>query len=60
MHQCLTVPEILLHMCSYVRFDATLLSLAITCKAFREPALDTLYCELKSFANLLRCLPRDI
>ncbi|KAH7930011.1 hypothetical protein BV22DRAFT_1191661 [Leucogyrophana mollusca] len=60
MHQCLTLPEILLHIFSHVCYKETLLSLAITCKAFKEPALDTLYWELKSFEDLLRCLPRDI
>ena len=61
MHHALEIPEILLNIfghCHPPTWQASdLLALAITCRAFREPALDVLWEELFDSSHLARCLP---
>ncbi|KAF8447224.1 hypothetical protein L210DRAFT_3757192 [Boletus edulis BED1] len=69
MHPALYVEEILLeifghcydragHRMYYIYINKTdLPTLARTCKAFRDPALDILWAELYSLAPLIKCLP---
>ncbi|KAF9233796.1 hypothetical protein BU15DRAFT_53408 [Melanogaster broomeanus] len=64
MHRALLIHEILCMIVDFVHdnswvFNPTLAALARTCKAFKEPALDTLWFELDDLSPLARCLPRD-
>ncbi|KAF8062194.1 hypothetical protein FPV67DRAFT_1672675 [Lyophyllum atratum] len=69
MHSCLKIPEILCTIFQNVidRQDwkapfsgsATLLNLALTCKLFKEPALDVLWHTIQTLEPLIRCLPAD-
>ena len=64
MHSCLRIPEILSNIFSYI-FDSppsstvALAYLAITCRDFREPALDLLWRSQSSLSSLIKCLPSD-
>ena len=61
MHHALEIPEILLNIfghCHQPTWKASdILALAMTCRAFREPALDVLWEELYDSSRLARCLP---
>ncbi|KAF8064285.1 hypothetical protein FPV67DRAFT_212879 [Lyophyllum atratum] len=66
MHQCLAIPEILAAVFQHFRDmedreegSAILARLAVTCKSFKEPALDALWYRLPSFHRLIGCLPPD-
>ncbi|KAI9574109.1 hypothetical protein HD554DRAFT_2309665 [Boletus coccyginus] len=41
------------------RSQSDMLSLATTCKAFKEPALDMLWASLQDLSPLIRCLPEQ-
>ncbi|EIW79800.1 hypothetical protein CONPUDRAFT_166500 [Coniophora puteana RWD-64-598 SS2] len=74
MHPCFQVSELTSLICAMLiepnsmivtfrrqkSFRKDLASLASTCKAFKEPALDALYYELRSLAHLFMCLPPDL
>ncbi|KAF8124697.1 hypothetical protein EV363DRAFT_1402984 [Boletus edulis] len=62
MHHALEISEILLnifHHCysGLFRDTSTLASLATTCRAFKEPALDVLWEEMRCGSPLARCIP---
>ncbi|KAI5899497.1 uncharacterized protein SCHCODRAFT_01146571 [Schizophyllum commune H4-8] len=60
--RCLEIPEILLLVCAELRTSkrlGTLASLASTCSAMREPALDVLWEEQDSIVPLLQTLSQD-
>jgi len=72
MHRALYVEEILRNIFPYVPFSPMpcptplpvqfrsqniILSLARTCRAFKEPALDILWASLEDLSPLVRCLP---
>ncbi|KAI9567236.1 hypothetical protein HD554DRAFT_1010566 [Boletus coccyginus] len=71
MHRALYVEEILRNIFPYVPFYITtrillparsqspndILSLAMACKAFKEPALGLLWARLEDLSPLVRCLP---
>ncbi|KAF8550074.1 hypothetical protein OG21DRAFT_1514495 [Imleria badia] len=64
MHHALEIPEILLsifqHCCSSAKWRddiSDLVSLAGTCRAFKQPALDVLWEELDDLSPLAQCLP---
>ncbi|KAL1665863.1 hypothetical protein GGF50DRAFT_126081 [Schizophyllum commune] len=60
--RCLEIPEILLLVCAELRTSkrlGTLASLASTCSATREPALDVLWEEQDSIVPLLQTLSQD-
>ncbi|KAJ3556861.1 hypothetical protein NP233_g11881 [Leucocoprinus birnbaumii] len=66
MHQCLAIPDIQRLICEILRTELSLrgrsgplFTLALTCRAFTEPALDNLYYELESLWPLIKCLPHD-
>jgi len=63
MHQCLSTLDVLSHIFEYVYTENSGLkdtaALAVTCQAFREPALDILWRSLPSLRPLVRCLPTD-
>ncbi|KAI9567216.1 hypothetical protein HD554DRAFT_1008723 [Boletus coccyginus] len=75
MHRALYLEEILCNIFSYIPFCSHLpfpiplqehflsqkdfLSLARTCRAFKEPALDILWVRLEDLSPLVRCLPED-
>ncbi|KAJ3561739.1 hypothetical protein NP233_g10007 [Leucocoprinus birnbaumii] len=66
MHQCLAIPDIQHLICELLRTELSLrgrsgplFTLARTCRAFTEPALDNLYYELESLWPLIKCLPHD-
>ncbi|KII86214.1 hypothetical protein PLICRDRAFT_177793 [Plicaturopsis crispa FD-325 SS-3] len=67
MHRCLLISEIICCVCS--EFEVlqgncagrrALARLAQTCRAFRDPALDILWCILPSFGPLVCTLPADL
>lgn len=74
MHQALLVPEILLDIFAHVNESAdlpyddspcerslsrqSLASLATTCKAFHEPAMDLLWANIDELEPLLGCVTR--
>ncbi|EIW79837.1 hypothetical protein CONPUDRAFT_138035 [Coniophora puteana RWD-64-598 SS2] len=60
MHACLEVAEMRAAICNNVADPPALLALAMTCRDFRDPALDELYYEIHSLAHLLMCMPRDL
>lgn len=66
MHRCLAIPDVQRLICESIRDwlgpwvrGSSLLALALTCRAFTEPALDSLYYELRSLWPLIQCLPHD-
>ncbi|KAF9449494.1 hypothetical protein P691DRAFT_774662 [Macrolepiota fuliginosa MF-IS2] len=59
MHDCLAVPEILHLICEHLQGTPTLMWLACTCRAFKEPALDNLWYHLKNITPLVQCLSPD-
>ncbi|KAH7906461.1 hypothetical protein BJ138DRAFT_1117553 [Hygrophoropsis aurantiaca] len=76
MHRCLRITEILHEICEYLavvdmgmtkqpavrsrKATAALASLARTCKAIQDPALDVLWADLDYFMRLIQCLPRSL
>ena len=58
-HPCLAISEVLRVVCSSLRPE-DLLSVALTCRGFLEPALDELWYEIPAFKPLLACLPPDL
>lgn len=56
MNHCLRIPEIVSEICNALD-ERSALSMALTCKAFLEPALDQLWRRLTSFEPLAACLP---
>ncbi|KAG1879242.1 hypothetical protein F4604DRAFT_1753829 [Suillus subluteus] len=68
MHACLCLPEILIfvfaELTQVTEGDVqpsytTLYHLALTCRAFREPALDALWAHVQTPDILIMCLPQD-
>ncbi|KAM5539374.1 hypothetical protein V8D89_006826 [Ganoderma adspersum] len=58
MHRALLTPEILYDVCAYAT-DGTLVSLALSCKAFNEAAIQALWHELRDLSPLMKCFPED-
>ncbi|KAJ7089107.1 hypothetical protein C8R44DRAFT_686666, partial [Mycena epipterygia] len=59
MHHYLQISEVLRSICDQTS-RGDLVSLARTCQAFRDPALDAVWHTLTSLVPLLRCLPPHI
>ncbi|KAF8065070.1 hypothetical protein FPV67DRAFT_1782072 [Lyophyllum atratum] len=69
MHPCLKIPEILSaifeniinrqYWTTPLAGSATLLNLALTCKMFKDPALDVLWHTIQTLDPLVHCLPAD-
>ena len=59
MHHCLYIEEIICIIFS-LSTKRDLVSLAATCKTFRDPALRILWRCLEDLSPLIRCLPVDI
>ncbi|KII86169.1 hypothetical protein PLICRDRAFT_700290 [Plicaturopsis crispa FD-325 SS-3] len=66
MHHCLQISEIMSLVCSELPCEngtvglGELASLARTCRAFHDPALDVLWRTLRSLEPLIRTLPADL
>ncbi|KAH7908724.1 hypothetical protein BJ138DRAFT_323541 [Hygrophoropsis aurantiaca] len=70
MHRILTIPELVLNIFQNIittkpdgvpRIDrVTLASLARCCRRFREPALESMYAEIRNLHWLIKCMPRDL
>lgn len=58
IHQALLVYDILLDIFAYVDRKKFLAALAVTCKAFYEPAMDLLWAEIDGLEPLLGCVTR--
>ena len=56
MHHALEIQEILFNIFGHC-YESALPPLARTCRAFKEPALDTLWAELEDLFPLALCLP---
>ncbi|KAG6810990.1 hypothetical protein H0H92_009530 [Tricholoma furcatifolium] len=72
MHRCLQIPEILNSIFSqiidtkptedrWVQFPGSiaLVNIALTCRSFKEPALNVLWRSILGLDPILRCLPSD-
>ena len=59
MHSCLLIDEILRNIAQRLRTSQDLLNMALSCRSFKEPALDALWSDIASFDNLMECLPYD-
>ncbi|GJF00504.1 hypothetical protein PsYK624_167930 [Phanerochaete sordida] len=60
MHSCLHIEEILQKIAENVEDKKSLAHMALTCRAFYEPALNFCWETLHEFTPLLRCLPADV
>ncbi|EIW78123.1 hypothetical protein CONPUDRAFT_167198 [Coniophora puteana RWD-64-598 SS2] len=63
MHRCLLILEVISEICLYLSDQdshRSLASLAQTCHALQDPALDHLWRTLVGFAPLVKCLPNDM
>ncbi|KAF9448667.1 hypothetical protein P691DRAFT_32469 [Macrolepiota fuliginosa MF-IS2] len=67
MHHCLSIPEIFQLISEQVHWcwdgdsgPHPLVSLACTCRAWSEIALDELWCTIDTFTPLVKCMPRDL
>lgn len=68
MHRCLLVAEIFSHITYFSTADTRggsygkteVYRLALTCRAFSEPALDAVWREIDSLINLIHLLPDDL
>ncbi|KZP19267.1 hypothetical protein FIBSPDRAFT_862903 [Athelia psychrophila] len=65
MHQTLRISEVLSHIFDYALLTpedgrlSALRSLALTCRAFSDPALAILWRSASSLVPLVKCLPAD-
>nr|GAT49632.1 predicted protein [Mycena chlorophos] len=60
MHPCLCIDEILDRIFEYLLpYNHNLAALALTCRAFTEPASEKLWRTLPELEHLPRCLPSD-
>ncbi|KAJ7659809.1 hypothetical protein DFH06DRAFT_1297233 [Mycena polygramma] len=63
MHHCLTIPELVGMICGELHPDTssgTLAALAVTSRAFQDPALDLLWKNQMTLLNFLKCMPADL
>ncbi len=58
-HRALHIAEVLRHICG-VADNRTLAILARTCRAFQEPAIQTLWRCLTDLMPLVKCFPPDV
>ncbi|KAF6753209.1 hypothetical protein DFP72DRAFT_902201 [Ephemerocybe angulata] len=59
MHQCLSIPEVIRHICDEADLK-TSLSMALTSRAHLDPALDRIWAHLDSFEPIISCLPSNL
>lgn len=62
MHQCLCIDEILQDVAIYLQDSgecADLAHMALSCRAFYEPAITELWSSLEGLKPLIQCLPTD-
>ncbi|KAH9834024.1 uncharacterized protein C8Q71DRAFT_909059 [Rhodofomes roseus] len=60
MHRALTIPELVHKILYEAAHRGTQLKLALTCRAFYEPAMDLVWSLQYELINLVKCLPRDL
>ena len=58
MDQCLRLQEIVQLICDEAE-GSSALALSLTCKAFLDTGLDSVWKEISSFEPLIACLPAD-
>jgi hypothetical protein len=65
MHHCFTILDIIKVIFDFYDLveseedKRTVVALTRTCRAFGDPALDRLWCSLKSLRPLFKCLPEE-
>lgn len=59
MHPIVAIDEIFQILLTSVGDQVTLLSLALSCRAFYEPAMDDLWYQLEGMRPLIELLPED-
>ena len=60
MHPCLLIDEIVQNVAAHVEYGKSRRSMALTCRAFFEPAVARLWAHsLEGLKPLVRCLPED-
>ncbi|KAH9944746.1 hypothetical protein B0H21DRAFT_451518 [Amylocystis lapponica] len=64
MHRCLQILEIITAVLGFIEYEGGeyhphLASIARTCRAFQEPALDRLWYYQFNLYNLVKCMPSD-
>ena len=60
IHRCLFIDEVLRKIIAHLPDDRSRLYIGLCCRAFLEPAMDSLWCELPCFRPLVRCLSKEI
>lgn len=58
MHPCLFVQEVIREICEYSN-GRTSLAMALSCRAFLEPALDSIWREITSIRPFVACFPQE-
>lgn len=60
MHRCLIIDEILHNVAAHLTDDQSRLRMALSCRTFYEPAMDSLSSDsLGGLKPLVKCLPED-
>ncbi|KIP11108.1 hypothetical protein PHLGIDRAFT_125012 [Phlebiopsis gigantea 11061_1 CR5-6] len=59
-HLCLLIDEILRNIAAHLPDNRSCLSMGLCCRAFFEPAMDALWCNLSGLRPLLKCLSEEI
>lgn len=60
MHRCLIIDEILQNVAAHLTDDQSRLRMALSCRTFDEPAMDSLWSDsLGGLKPLVQCLPED-
>ena len=59
MHRCLKIDELLSTIAEFLDDPQSIVAMALTCKAFHEPAMDAKWREVRGFKHLLPLLPRE-
>lgn len=66
MHRCLQIPEIICLLCDALEVvagwppDREYLNMALSCRAFLDPALNKLWKSISNLDPIISCLPRKL
>ncbi|OBZ66705.1 hypothetical protein A0H81_13154 [Grifola frondosa] len=60
MHRCLLVAEVWRRIVEEAETTSSLAALARTCRAFKDTALDILWCNQRGLENIIKCISPDV